>query len=179
MLLAANPGAVAAQSGAKYVFYDPNPNAKLAADAPDWLDARPNIAPSAVARFVREHALKPRLLEILRQDQPWPEVAARASKTALLFAVIEVLKIVATPSDAAAIEQALDHPTPIMTWDGTVQSRLTLLLTTLAPQRSEEVLLAQFEHNRGLAAELIRTTGLKHWTSSRRRPGISACGWES
>ena len=134
LLLAANPGAVAAQAGANYTGnYDPNPHRKIRGRSrmarDQWADHRAG----RVARFVREQGLKPRLLEILRQDQPWPEVVAESSKLDLLHRVIEVLKILATPADAAALGQAL-----------------------LLRFRRDST-------NPVLAAELIRTTGLKHW----------------
>jgi hypothetical protein len=166
LLLANNAGAVAAQSGAKCAFYDPNPNVQLAANAPNLRSFQLYIEPKVVAKFVQEYSLKPRLLKILLQDQPWPEVVAKESKSYLLYCVIEVLKLVATRADAAAIQQALDNPIPALTFDPVLQTRLALLLTTLDPQRSEEILLSQFRQNPkqpGLAAELIRTTGLKHW----------------
>jgi len=164
LLLANNPDAIAAQAGGRYAMadFDPNRNPNL----PVWFGPQLHIEPQVVAKFVQEHSLQPRLLEILQQDQPWPEVATRLAKNVLLSKVIEVLKIVATKPDAAAIQQALDNPIPALTFDPVLQTRLTLLLTTLDPQRSEEILLAQFRQNpkqRGLAVELIRTTGLKHW----------------
>jgi hypothetical protein len=165
LLLAGNPGAIAAQSGAKTRF-DPTLNVQPAANAACWNGSGLYIEPKVVARFVQDYSLKPRLLELLRQDQPWPEVVTSVSKNRLLNCVVEVLKIAATPSDAAAIQQALDHATPVLASDPALEARLTLLLTTLAPERSEQILLSQLEQNSkaaNLAAELIRTTGLRHW----------------
>jgi hypothetical protein len=167
LLLANNPGAIAAQSGAKYTIYDPNPNVQLPPDAPVWSGAiQLYVEPRITAKFVKDHALKPHLLELLRQSQPWPEIAAKEAQNSLLSYVIEVLKLVAASPDAAAIEQALDHPIPALVSDPVLQTRLTLLLATLAPKRCEDILVRQFRSNprqSGLAVELIRTTGLKHW----------------
>ncbi len=169
LLLATNPRAVATQSGAKWGYGGGDPRVIFAADAPVWLGCPQLFSePNAIAGFVQEHSLKPRLLEVLRQDQPWPEVVANDSKNDLLSCVVEVLKIVATKSDAPAIQDAIAQPTPALKSDPALQTRLTLLLTSLAPERSEQILLWQFQQNptyahAGLAAELIRTTGLRHW----------------
>jgi hypothetical protein len=143
-----------------------NPNVRLAANAPVLGFYGTYVDPKVAAKFVEQYSLKPRLLAILRQDQPWPEVAAKESKRNLLAYVIEVLKIVASRADADAIQEALDHPIPALALGSEGRTPLTLLLTRLDPQRAEAVLLAPFLERPnlgGLAAELIRTTGLKHW----------------
>ena len=170
LLLAYNVGAIAAQSKASFFRSDEpifrNPNVRLAANAPVLGFYGTYVEPKVAAKFVEQYSLKPRLLEILRQDQPWPEVAAKESKRNLLAYVIEVLKIVATRADADAIQEALDHPIPALALGSEGRTPLTLLLTRLDPQRAEAILLAPFIERPnlgGLAAELIRTTGLKHW----------------
>ncbi len=103
-----------------------------------------NLCQPVVAKFVEQHSLKPLLLEILRQDQPWPEVAAKESKEELLAYVIEVLKIVATRADAPFIQEVLDHPIPALAFDAEQRTPLTLLLASLDPERAEAILLAAF-----------------------------------
>ena len=64
--------------------------------------------------------------------------------------VIDVLVIVAAPSDAAAIQQALDHPLPALTTilNSDSRRRPALLLAALAPQQAEQqVLLAQMRRD--------------------------------
>jgi hypothetical protein len=108
------------------------------------------------------------LIELLRQDEPWPDVASESAKQKLLPNIIEVLKIAARPSDAAVLESALKNPSSTLKNDPVCQTTLTLLLAKLVPERLEEILLTQYRQHSSdsrLAAKLLCVTGLKHWVT--------------
>lgn len=163
-LLLASNDAVAIQAGvvSGYLHDEEHP-----ADTPTWWGGfQMHVKPESVARFADRFALKPRLVWLLKQEQPWPEVASANSKRVLLRDIIEVLKITAAQTDAPAIEWAIMHPTTTLAADSTMQSQLVLLLAALAPERAEPILLARFRQEpkeRVWAAALVHATGLKHW----------------
>ena len=125
------------------------------------------VTPEAVAKLVREHSLTPRLLEVLRQERPWPEVKTdETTQVNLSSEVLDVLKIVATKADFPVIQSALEHPTPILKSRSDLLGRLIAILAALDPQRSTDVFLAELRRDPKqavLAAQIIRTTGLEHW----------------
>jgi hypothetical protein len=125
------------------------------------------VTPEAVAKLVREHSLKPRLLEVLRQERPWPEVKTdETTQVNLSSEVLDVLNIVATKADFPVIQSALEHPTPILKSRSDLLGRLIAILAALDPQRSTDVFLAELRRDPKqavLAAQIIRTTGLEHW----------------
>jgi len=105
-------------------------------------------------------------LEILGQEQPWLEVTDDVAKVCLFIDALEVVKRVATKADAPAIQRILENPTPLMKSRPAIVAQLCLVLAQLDPERSTEVILAEFRRNPKqalLAVQLVRTTGLKHW----------------
>ena len=71
------------------------------------------VVAEVAAQFVRQRLLKPRLLQLLRQEGPWPEVKTdKQTQFDLFYELRDVLKIVATKADAPAIQSALDDPRP-------------------------------------------------------------------
>ena len=128
---------------------------------------RTAVKSEVVMKFVREHSLQPLLLEILRQEQPWPDVKPdEGTQIAPFGEVLNVLKIVATRADAPAIQSVLENPASILTSRSDLQGELSMLLASLDRQRLTEVLLAQFRRNpkqASVAVQIIGATGLKHW----------------
>jgi hypothetical protein len=125
------------------------------------------VTPEAVAKLVRDQSLKPRLLEVLRQERPWPELKTDESTQVNLAAeVIDVVRIVATKDDFPAIQSALENPTPVLKSRSDLSGRLSAILAALDPQRATEVLLAEFRRDpehAAVAAQIIRTSRLEHW----------------